>query len=436
MHARPALRRLAFAPALTTAGLLLSTTLAGPAHAATAATTAGATPAPAAAASAPGLFGAQDPTYDGVYRQSLAILGLLAAGSTPDAEAVSWLAAQQCANGGFTAYRADVSVPCAAGGEDENATAMAVQALAALGKPTSAAIGALKHFQLADGGFYDNTAFGAPASDANSTGLALSAFAAAGVDPASVTSTGGKTGADYLRSLQLDCAAASGAGGYDFQSEATLTANDYATVQATLGMLGKALPVAAATPSAAVPGCTTPTDAAASAQDAIGYLAARLTATAGAIPSGFGSGTDWTSTANAVVDLTAAGEGADAAHAGLVALQANVAPYAKSGGAYVAGPLAMLLLVAHATGTDAHAFGGVDLVAALTGIERAAAPVTPSPTASPTPAPRTTGTSGGTLPMTGVRAVPATAGVATLLLVAGAACVLGSRRRRGTDAAR
>ena len=55
---------------------------------------------------------------------------------------------------------------------------MAIQALAALGKPTATAIAALKHFQLADGGFYDNTAFGAPASDANSTGLALSAFAA------------------------------------------------------------------------------------------------------------------------------------------------------------------------------------------------------------------------------------------------------------------
>ena len=119
--------------------------------------------------------------------------------------------------------------------------------LVALGKPTATAVAALKHFQLPDGGFYDNTAFGPAASDVNSTGLALSALAAAGVDPATVTSTTGKTGDTYLRSLQIACTATTGAGAYDFQGEATLHANDYATVQGLLGELGKALPVSPAT---------------------------------------------------------------------------------------------------------------------------------------------------------------------------------------------
>ena len=141
------------------------------------------------------------------------------------------------------AYRANTAVACTPAIEDENATAAAIQALVALGKPTTTAVAALKRFQLADGGFYDNTAFGPAASDANSTGLALSALAAAGVNPTTVTSTTGKTGDDYLRSLQIACAATTGAGAYDFQGEATLHANDYATVQALLGELGKAFPV-------------------------------------------------------------------------------------------------------------------------------------------------------------------------------------------------
>ena len=60
-----------------------------------------------------GLFGAQDPTFDGVYRQSLALLALVAAGRTPPASAVDWLLAQQCADGGFEAFRTSLSAPCA-----------------------------------------------------------------------------------------------------------------------------------------------------------------------------------------------------------------------------------------------------------------------------------------------------------------------------------
>lgn len=382
--------------------------------------------APAFAAATPddaGLYGSQDPTYDGVYRQSLAIIGLVANGQTPDTKAVDWLLAQQCSDGAFTAYRADVSQACTPAQEDENATAMAIQALAALHKPTDTAVAALKKFQLADGGFYDSTAFGPAASDANSSGLALSAFAAVGVDATTVTS-GGKSASDYLRSLQVSCAAPGG-GAFDFQGEPTLAANDYATVQALLGQLGKPLPLAPSSPAATVPTCVDPTDTASSASAAVSYIAARLADSKGAIPSSLGSGTDWTTTANAVLDLIAAGQGADAATAGETALQANAKTYGATG----AGALGTLLLVAHAAGIDPTSFGGINLVTVLTQSERTAAPApSPSPSATPvaTPAP--------TLPMTGTTHTAPIAGVGGALLLLGCGALLFSRRV-GRDAA-
>jgi len=402
-------------------------------------TAAAATPAPVAtpiATFAPtniGLFGAQDPTYDGVYRQSLAILGLVATGHTPNAPAVAWLLAQQCADGAFTAYRANTAAACQPATEDENATAAAIQALVALGKLTATAVAALEHFQLPDGGFYDNTAFGPAASDANSTGLALSALVAAGVDPASVTSTTGKTGDSYLRSLQIACSATTGAGAYDFQGEATLHANDYATVQGLLGELGKSFPVSPATASGSTPTCpATVTDAATSAAAATSYLAARLGATKGAIPSAFGSGTDWTSTANAVLDLEAAGAGTTAVAPALAALQAGTKAYVQTAGAYAPGPLATLLIVAHASGVDPGAFGGVDLTTTLASTERVAAPAPPaaaptrSPVATPVATLPATGTSD-TMPLSTLGALLVGLGIAALVI---SRLISGPGRRR------
>ncbi len=90
-----------------------------------------------------GLFGAQDPTYDGVYRQSLAILGLVATGHLPDTPAVDWLLAQQCSDGAFTAYRANTSAACIAiVARTKTRPRSAIQALVALGKPTTTAVAA------------------------------------------------------------------------------------------------------------------------------------------------------------------------------------------------------------------------------------------------------------------------------------------------------
>lgn len=84
-----------------------------------------------------GLFGAQSPTYDGVYRQGLALAALASASTTPDPLAVDWILDQQCKGdfeGAWMSYRPDTSLPCVSDsmswvGPDSNASAYAVTGL-------------------------------------------------------------------------------------------------------------------------------------------------------------------------------------------------------------------------------------------------------------------------------------------------------------------
>jgi hypothetical protein len=135
----------------------------------------------------PGLYGAADPTFDGAFRQGLAILGLLSQGVAPDPSAIAWLTDQQCAGGGWEAYRADTSVPCGPPdpvnfvGPDSNSTALALAALAAAGvTPSNDALAFLDATQAVDGGwaFIDGLDV-----DPNSTALVIQALVAAGEDP-------------------------------------------------------------------------------------------------------------------------------------------------------------------------------------------------------------------------------------------------------------
>ncbi len=89
-----------------------------------------------------GLFGSASPTYDGAFRQGLALRALAAVGVTPTQASVDWLLNQQCDDGAWMSYRADLSTPCAFDGlafigPDSNSTASAVQALQTLEVPTS-----------------------------------------------------------------------------------------------------------------------------------------------------------------------------------------------------------------------------------------------------------------------------------------------------------
>ncbi|RKN45852.1 prenyltransferase/squalene oxidase repeat-containing protein [Streptomyces hoynatensis] len=230
---------------------------AAPAQSPAGARAAEASPGPAASELPEGLFGRGDPQFDGVFRQSIALLAQHAAGFTPAPEAVDWLLAQQCADGSFLSYRADTAQPCAdVTAADSNATAMAVQALVALGGHEDAAGEALTWLagvQNEDGGWSYNPG---GASDANSTAVVVGAFVSAGRDPAEVLREE-HSPYDALASFQLGCDAADGdRGAFAWQPDeesGALFANDAATVDAILASYGSGLLVDPDAAPSAVP---------------------------------------------------------------------------------------------------------------------------------------------------------------------------------------
>ncbi|WP_395571624.1 prenyltransferase/squalene oxidase repeat-containing protein [Streptomyces sp. BK79] len=340
----------------------------------------GAAAAPAAAAdpssspSAPaakspgssGLYGTADPQYDGVWRQSLALLAQDTAGVTPSPKAVDWLTGQQCANGAFAPFRADTAKPCDAKTMvDTNSTAAAVQALWALGgrgDVVESALTWLKSVQNKDGGWGYTP--GGP-SDANSTAVVIGALTATGSKPEQVAKDG-KDPYDALLTFALPCAKDKGAGAFAFQpdKDGKLLANADATAAGVLGALGKGL----VTEAGAKSGAATCTDAGKptreqAAANGAAHLADAL-AEDGHLKSALGGSADqpdYGNTADAVVALAAQG-GADKAAGPLAWLEKNAAKWAGESGpaAY-----AQLILAAHATGADPRDFGGTDLVAAL-----------------------------------------------------------------------
>ncbi|MBL1100213.1 prenyltransferase/squalene oxidase repeat-containing protein [Streptomyces coffeae] len=337
-------------------------------------------PSPKASGSAlpKGLYGTKDPKFDGVWRQSLALLAQDAVEVTPAKSAVDWLAGQQCADGGFAAYRADTSKACdPKRGEFSDATAAAVQALAAVGgraKAVEKGIGWLKRNQNEDGGWGMNP--GGP-SDANSTSAAIGAFAATSVDPAEVTSAeSGKTPYDALLGLQLGCdAKADERGAFAYQKDkGGPAANDLATASAALAVRGSGfVPDTAGKkgdgtkpkPLACGGGAeeTTPEQA---AEGAATYLSKAMAGHGDHLLSampGAKDQPDFGGTADAVVALSAGGHRAATAKplAWLQSKEGGAVAWAKGD----PGALAKLVLAAHAAGGDPRDFGGADLVEQL-----------------------------------------------------------------------
>jgi hypothetical protein len=200
-----------------------------------------------------GLFGAAEPTFDGAYRQGLALIALRMAGySGPrGTEGLTWLRKQECANGLWEAYRPNPKVPCVPAnattfaGPDTNSTATAVEAFAAwfrggVSNP-STIVNSLKAIQSSDGGFPFVAAPG-QASDPNSTALVIQTLVALHTAPSSTAFTKG-TNTPYtaLASYQLDCTS-SDFGAFRFPGSPG--ANVFATVQAVPALAGKKLPVA------------------------------------------------------------------------------------------------------------------------------------------------------------------------------------------------
>ncbi|MCX4732315.1 prenyltransferase/squalene oxidase repeat-containing protein [Streptomyces sp. NBC_01363] len=349
-----------------------------------------AAPSPSPSAALPaGLYGTKDPTYDGVWRQSLAFLAQRLEGVTPAAKSVDWLISQQCADGSYAAFRPDVSKPCDAKTmRDTNATAAATQALVEVGghrETVNNSVRWLKSVQNEDGG-WGYTA-GAP-SDANSTSLVIGALARQGQRLADITTPGGKTPYDPLLALAIPCGGKDGgAFAYQPDKKGKLAANADATAAAVLGAMGKALAVgnnAAGKAPSCHPGSGSGLTPEQAAQNGAHYLTGALAGNGHLNQAPMPGATDSTpqpdfgNTADAVVALSAAGH-QDKAAGALGWLKKNSADWAAQNGpaAY-----AQLILAAHSTGDNARDFGGVDLVTRLNAAGPApAAVVTPDPSA-------------------------------------------------------
>ncbi|MEU0332907.1 prenyltransferase/squalene oxidase repeat-containing protein [Streptomyces sp. NPDC006193] len=346
------------AAALAAAGVLA---------AAAPATAAGPSPsAPGAQAAARhGLYGKGDPTYDGVWRQSLTLLAQRTLGYRPAAPAVDWLTRQQCANGGFAAFRAAPGTPCDGKAEpDTNSTAAAAQALAAVGghgKAVGEAVHWLKSVQNKDGGW---GYFPGDPSDTNSTSVVIGALTAAGADPAGVR-TAGRSPYDALPAWSIPCdRKGGGALVHQAAAKGEPQPNADATAAGLLGALGKGF-VAEAGASPAKDTCTgagRPTRAQI-ADNAGAYLAAAVAKTGhlrSTLP-GAKDQPDFGNTADAVVALAADGRMGPAKKA-YAWLEKNAGQWAVRSGpaAY-----AQLILAAHAVGEQPGDFGGTSLVRSL-----------------------------------------------------------------------
>ncbi|MCX4822746.1 terpene cyclase/mutase family protein [Streptomyces sp. NBC_01142] len=324
------------------------------------------TPTPSAPALPAGLYGKGDPTYDGVWRQSLALLAQDTVGVKPAAKAVDWLTGQQCDSGGFPSYRADAAKACDAKLPlDSNATAAAVQALAALGGQDATVkktVGWLKSVQNEDGGWGYNPG---GASDANSTSIVIGALAAAGEKPDAVKSKGGKTPYDSLLTFAKPCGGKD-AGAFVYQQKSPGMIAD-STAAAVLAAQGKGLVVTAGTKDAKGTVCEKATTVEGAGHNGAAYLAAALAKTGHLNTPPMPGATDpaekpdFGNTADAVVALSAQGL-TDEAKKPLEWLQKNAPAWARETGpaAY-----AQLVLAAHATGADPKSFGGADLVSGL-----------------------------------------------------------------------
>jgi hypothetical protein len=348
MSLRTTVRRVAVA----TAAGALTVSLAVPASAAPSATT--------------GLYGAADPAYDGVFRQSLALMGLAATTVTPPVAAVTWLLDQQCADGSFQPYRADLSQPCPAAdpvnytGPDTNSTAMALMALMALdddrialpsrtmGRVVSAADRAgrwLGRQQRPDGGW---PYYAGGVSDANSTGLSLAAILTQA--PSRDVPAYAKA-SRFLGTLAAPCPAG---GGLAYQPGSKVDGS--ASAQGLVGLVGP-MPVGGPRRLAVGAPCTGTAKARAAS-----YLARALSPT-GTLTSSTG-GADYASTATALLGLVAAGQGRTAVARSTAALKSAAAAFVNGDGTSP-GAAGLLLMVAEATGSRATSFGGLNLVRVL-----------------------------------------------------------------------
>ncbi|MFJ5923934.1 prenyltransferase/squalene oxidase repeat-containing protein [Kitasatospora sp. NPDC092948] len=344
----------------------------------TASPSASASPSPTAAGVPAGLYGKGDPQYDGVWRQSLALIALHQERVEPAEAAVTWLLDQQCEDGGWPSYRVE-GAACTPATEDSNATSMAVQALVALGDHRQAVTRGtdwLRANQTVDGTWAYNP--GTP-GDANSTALAVNALLAAGLDPATTAAQGGQSAYAGLASFQLGCwspAEQRGAFVYQPVTGAPAAPNTLAAAQALLASAGGHLPVTTTDRKDAAPkalDCPTtqgdgPVAHADSAEADAAWLTGRLTAGGQRLlldTPGAAATADFNSTAWSVLGLVASGHSAEASGAANWLAGNGYAWAAQGKNGVDPAATATLVLTARAAKLDPYNFGGANLVQLL-----------------------------------------------------------------------
>lgn len=170
-----------------------------------------------------------------VYANSVAVLGVVAAGGSVPASAIDHIRQNQCAGGGFSWQPGCLRTP------DIDTTSLTIGAMIALGLPVDdPAVARARLFLLASqdrsGGFgYE----AGKSVNSNSTALALSAISALKEAPRNGQWDLGE-GKDPL-SVLLAMQEPSGAFRYDPSRDDT--SRDYATVQSIVGVMGIAYPV-------------------------------------------------------------------------------------------------------------------------------------------------------------------------------------------------
>jgi hypothetical protein len=257
-----------------------------------------------------GLFGSADPTFDGAFRQGVA-LAALAAAHVPSwrvRTSIGWLERQQCSNGLWTAYRADTSVPCPAAdpatfaGPDTNSTSMAVQGLAAYGRHPRwvRVVLSLLHAQSSDGGYPYLATTGQP-SDPSSTALTVQALLAERIPPSRRTF-------DALHAYQLGCSDPVGARGAYFFPPGR-SPNTFATVQAVPAAARHTLPLRPSHLSSSLPSTACPPGATGTTGtvNTVSAHTVSVTGAASAAISGTAGPCPGTSGVTVVVDFTAFG---------------------------------------------------------------------------------------------------------------------------------
>jgi hypothetical protein len=195
-----------------------------------------------------GLFGVQDATFDGAFRQGLSLSALAAVdvnGTAAVRTADSWLEAQQCPDGGWTSLITATNPcngnPASFAGPDTNSTAQAIQGLSTQGalsvKGSRLATKFIRLAQDPDGGWgFEPNATNAPGtSDPDSTALVIQAILALGKSPSSASFLqGGTNPVSSLLAFQLT----SGTGSGSFVFPGSTAPNLVATYQAVPAVAG------------------------------------------------------------------------------------------------------------------------------------------------------------------------------------------------------